>query len=41
MLTPYSVVVFTGVLYDNVDPGLAEDFDALGHDLSFRSWDWE
>ena len=36
---PSSVVIFIGAWYDDVDDVLAEHFDALGHDLSFRSWE--
>ena len=29
---------FLGLYHDDVDDVLAEDLDALGHYLSFRSW---
>jgi len=37
-LPPFSPM-FSGDDYDDIDPVLAEHYDALGHDLSFRGWD--
>ena len=30
---------FSGIAFDDVDLVLAEHYDALGYDLSFRGWD--